>query len=29
VHMPTFYSAFSVASGDHLYLPAEDRVTLW
>jgi putative endopeptidase len=29
VHMPTFYSSFSVTSGDHLYLPAEDRVTLW
>ena len=29
VHMPTFYSSFAVASGDQLYLPAEDRVTLW
>jgi len=29
VHMPTFYSAFSVASGDKMYAAPEDRVTLW
>jgi len=29
VHMPSFYSAFSVRRGDALYLKPEDRVTLW
>jgi predicted metalloendopeptidase len=29
VHMPSFYSAFSVRRGDTLYLKPEDRVTLW
>jgi putative endopeptidase len=29
VHMPSFYSAFSVASGDKMYLAPEERVTLW
>jgi putative endopeptidase len=29
VHMPTFYSAFSVASGDKMYVAPEERVTLW
>jgi putative endopeptidase len=29
VHMPSFYSAFSVAPGDKMYLPPEQRVTLW
>jgi putative endopeptidase len=29
VHMPTFYSAFSVMPGDKMYLPPEERVTLW
>jgi predicted metalloendopeptidase len=29
VHMPSFYSAFSVKSGDKMYRAPEDRVTLW
>jgi putative endopeptidase len=29
VHMPSFYDAFSVKSGDKMYLRPEDRVTLW
>jgi putative endopeptidase len=29
VHMPSFYSAFSVVNGDKMYLPPESRVTLW
>jgi len=29
VHMPSFYSAFSVAPGDKMYLAPEQRVTLW
>ena len=29
VHMPSFYSAFSVAAGDKMYLAPEQRVTLW
>jgi putative endopeptidase len=29
VHMPTFYSAFSVKPGDKMYLPPDGRVTLW
>ena len=29
VHMPTFYSAFSVGPNDKMYLKPEDRVTLW
>lgn len=29
VHMPSFYSAFSVASGDKMYIAPEERVTLW
>ncbi len=29
VHMPSFYSAFSVVPGDKMYLPPEQRVTLW
>ena len=29
VHMPSFYSAFSVVPGDKMYLPTEQRVTLW
>jgi putative endopeptidase len=29
VHMPTFYSAFSVKPGDKMYLAPESRVTLW
>jgi putative endopeptidase len=29
VHMPSYYSAFSVAPGDKMYLAPEDRVTLW
>lgn len=29
VHMPSFYGAFSVNRGDRMYLPPEDRVTLW
>jgi putative endopeptidase len=29
VHMPSFYSAFSVMPQDNLYLPPEERVTLW
>jgi len=27
--MPSFYDAFSVKSGDKLYLQPKDRVTLW
>jgi putative endopeptidase len=29
VHMPSFYSAFSVLPADKMYLPPEQRVTLW
>jgi putative endopeptidase len=29
VHMPGFYSAFSVKPGDKMFLAPEDRVTLW
>jgi putative endopeptidase len=29
VHMPSFYDAFAVKSGDKMYLGPEDRVTLW
>jgi putative endopeptidase len=29
VHMPSFYSAFSVKPGDKMYAPPEQRVTLW
>ena len=29
VHMPSFYTAFAVAPGDKMYLPTDDRVTLW
>jgi predicted metalloendopeptidase len=29
VHMPTFYSAFSVVPGDKMFIPPESRVTLW
>jgi putative endopeptidase len=29
VHMPSYYSAFSVRPGDKMYLVPEDRVTLW
>ncbi len=29
VHMPSFYSAFSVQPGDKMYLAPEQRVTLW
>jgi putative endopeptidase len=29
VHMPSFYSAFSVKPGDKMYLPPENRVILW
>jgi predicted metalloendopeptidase len=29
VHLPSFYSAFSVASGDKMYIAPEERVTLW
>ena len=29
VHMPSFYSAFSVVPNDKMYLQPEDRVTLW
>jgi putative endopeptidase len=29
VHMPSFYSAFSVGPADKMYLPPEQRVTLW
>jgi putative endopeptidase len=29
VHMPSFYSAFSVKPGDKMYRAPEDRVTLW
>jgi predicted metalloendopeptidase len=29
VHMPSFYSAFSVTSGDKMYRAPEERVTLW
>jgi putative endopeptidase len=29
VHMPSFYSAFSVKPGDKMYLVPEQRVTLW
>jgi putative endopeptidase len=29
VHMPSYYSAFSVVPGDKMYLPPGDRITLW
>jgi putative endopeptidase len=29
VHMSSFYDAFSVKSGDKMYLRPEDRITLW
>jgi putative endopeptidase len=29
VHMPTFYSAFSVQPADRMFIPPESRVTLW
>jgi putative endopeptidase len=29
VHMPSFYSAFSVKPGDKMYVEPKDRVTLW
>ena len=29
IHMPTYYSAFSVKPGDKMYLPPGDRITLW
>ena len=29
VHMPSFYSAFSVKSGDKMFLAPDQRVTLW
>jgi putative endopeptidase len=29
VHMPTFYSAFSVKPGDKMFVAPKDRVTLW
>jgi putative endopeptidase len=29
VHMPSFYAAFGVKSGDKMYLAPEHRVTLW
>jgi putative endopeptidase len=29
VHMPSFYSAFSVMPGDKMYLLPDERVTLW
>ena len=29
VHMPSFYNAFSVKSGDKMYRAPEERVTLW
>ncbi len=29
VHMPSFYSAFTVVPGDKMYLAPEQRVTLW
>jgi putative endopeptidase len=29
VHMPSFYSAFSVVPGDKMYLAPEQRITLW
>jgi predicted metalloendopeptidase len=29
VHMPSFYSAFSVKPGDKMYLAPEQRVALW
>jgi putative endopeptidase len=29
VHMPSFYSAFSVKPGDKMYRAPEERVTLW
>jgi predicted metalloendopeptidase len=29
VHMPSFYSAFSVMPNDKMYLQPDDRVTLW
>jgi putative endopeptidase len=29
VHMPTFYSAFSLVPSDKMFIPPESRVTLW
>jgi putative endopeptidase len=29
VHMPSFYSAFSLAPTDKMFIPPESRVTLW
>jgi putative endopeptidase len=29
VHMPSFYTVFSVVPGDKMYIQPEDRVTLW
>ena len=29
IHMPTFYSAFSVTPADKMFNPPESRVTLW
>jgi putative endopeptidase len=29
IHMPTYYSAFSVKPGDKMYLPPGERITLW
>jgi putative endopeptidase len=29
VHMPSYYSAFSVTPGDKMYLPPGERITLW
>jgi putative endopeptidase len=29
IHMPTFYSAFSVTPADKMFIPPESRVTLW
>jgi putative endopeptidase len=29
VHLPAFYSAFAVKPGDKMYVPPQDRVTLW
>jgi putative endopeptidase len=29
VHMPSFYTAFSVMPNDKMYLQPKDRVTLW
>ena len=29
VHMPSFYTTFAVKDGDKMFIPPEDRVTLW